>query len=385
MDSIEREVVVLGDIELGGGTLTDDFIADKSIAKLFRTLARRKKPVDLILNGDTIDFLKCPYIKDGKRSYPRHITSEVSLSKLELVYNAHKPFFDGLQTFVKHKKNRVYFIIGNHDHDLFFRSVQRQIKKYLKARRNVFFRMFYRLDGIYVEHGQQYDFINKINKRRPFIIYKGRKILNIPWVSFGIISKALYIKEKHPFLERILPRPDLLKHHKSLIKLISRKGLIYAFLSFLYYPIRYFYDPTYVLPRELFREMYRRYKDVHWDVDNIMGTFKRKRKRTIQKNRIHILGHVHERYVEEGAGWTLIHPDTWRDEYDFDAKTRLLHPKVKRYVHIFVKESGELDWKMVNWPHKRKVIKFDDAVKDEMKYIKMAARAEGYGLRLLKK
>ncbi len=59
---MERETIILGDIEMGGGTLTDDFISDKALSHLIRTLSQRAHRVDLVLNGDTFDFLKCPSI-----------------------------------------------------------------------------------------------------------------------------------------------------------------------------------------------------------------------------------------------------------------------------------------------------------------------------------
>ena len=63
----DREIIVIGDIEMGAGTLTDDFISDKYLVKLINSLTRKKHPVDFVLNGDTFDFLKCPLIEDRKR------------------------------------------------------------------------------------------------------------------------------------------------------------------------------------------------------------------------------------------------------------------------------------------------------------------------------
>ena len=71
----KKEIIILGDIEMGGGTLTDDFISDNTLTKLIYSLCNKNAPVDLVLNGDTFDFLKCPYIVNNAASYPRHITS----------------------------------------------------------------------------------------------------------------------------------------------------------------------------------------------------------------------------------------------------------------------------------------------------------------------
>ena len=50
----------MGDIEMGAGNLTDDFISDKSLSNVILEQSRKDHPVALVLNGDTFDFLKCP-------------------------------------------------------------------------------------------------------------------------------------------------------------------------------------------------------------------------------------------------------------------------------------------------------------------------------------
>jgi len=377
---MKREIIIMGDIEMGGGTLTDDFISDQKLAKLIITLAQRKHPVDLVLNGDTFDFLKCPYMIGNTTSYPRHITKEVSLSKLTQIYKSHQKVFLALKRFVMINKNRLYFTIGNHDHDLFFIAVQEKIKEYLGKKRNIYFRLMYHFQGVYAEHGQQYDFLNKIKPDQPFHTYGKKEILNIPWVSFGLISRFMFIKEEHPFLERIKPLPLLFSHHEAIVKKLSWHSLKYFLLSVVYFPIRHYYDPTYNFPRELVRELYRRIKKVHWDVDAIVERFKRKRRRLMKNNRVLVLGHIHDKYVEEKDGTVLIHPSTWRDEYLLDPETKKLRPMPKRYVRVLIDDDDELKWELVEIPGRKEEFNFEDVVKDEVKFIKKAAEMEGHHL-----
>lgn len=377
---MKKEIIILGDVEMGGGTLTDDFISDKTLAKLIQSQCNRNIPVDLVLNGDTFDFLKCPYIVNNASSYPRHITSEISLAKLRLIYNAHKQVFEALAKFAAEKKNRIFFIIGNHDPDLVHPEVQEALKKLLNSSDNVFFSFYYNQDGVHAEHGHQYDFLNKVNEEHLFLDFKGKKILNIPWVSLGLISNFMLLKEQYPMLERITPRPTIFSEHKSVEKTVSREGLKYLLNSLIYYPIRYYQDPTYAFPREIVREMYRRWKNVHWDIDEIIGVFKKKRKRKLHRNKIYVFGHVHKHYLEETGKITIIHPDTWRDEYFLNAATWELTPKSKRYIQISVAEDGALQWNAVNCPIERTTLHFDDVIRDEKKYVQLAAQEEGYNL-----
>jgi UDP-2,3-diacylglucosamine pyrophosphatase LpxH len=375
---MSKQIYIFGDIELGGGTLTDDFISDKTLSAVFSSFARNEGEVDLILNGDTFDFLKCPYVDaEGRRSYPRHITADISVAKLGLTYKAHSSVFLAWKKFLQNSKHSIYFIYGNHDHDLFFPEVQREIVKMVGGKGRVFFQMAYDNHGLHAEHGHQFDFLNKINHRREFINYKGRRILNIPWISFGLISNFMVLKEEHPFLERIKPLPVLFSHHKVVAKKVSWKTVEYFGKSVLYYPLRYCFDPTYVFPKWLFREFYRRLKNTHWDVDDIVHVFKRKKKRSLHKNKLYVLGHIHEKYVEDKEGYVIIHPDTWRDEYIFDTQQNRLIAKEKRYVAVNVKR-GKLDWKLVDVPIKRKVLFYDEVERNEHLFLNIVAKEEGY-------
>jgi predicted phosphodiesterase len=371
---LKKEVIVLGDIEIGAGNLTDDFISDKAISELFVELSKRPHSVDLILNGDTFDFLKCPIFKKNRFIYPRYITEEVSLSKLSLMYYAHQRFFTGLKEFVKNKKNKLYFTFGNHDYDIVYNGVQKEIKSFLGSSSNIFFKMKYQQNKIHVEHGHQYDLLNRTNLHKLLIHYKGKQILNLSFVSLSVISKFLGMKEDHPFMERVFPRLTLFSFHRQILRKLTVKSFIYFIKSLFYYPFRYYSDPTYSFPRDLVRKFIFKLMKFDWDVDNIVDFFKGRKSNT----KIYVLGHVHEKYTEEKRGKVIIHPGSWRDEYDLDDKTRKLIPRSKRYVQILVYDGGNLEYNLIDYPVKRNIINFDKVLKDEAKYIKMVAKEEGF-------
>ena len=156
----------------------------------------------------------------------------------------------------------------------------------------------------------------------------------------------------------------------------------YFIKFFIFYPFRYFFDPTYMFPREVLREAYKRVKEMHWDVDKIVDVFRKKR-RSLGNHKIHVLGHTHEQYVEERGKWVILHPDTWRDEYILDRKTKKLYPKTKRYVRITVDDNDVLDWSLVNVTINRRILNFDSVTKNEFKYIQDAAHEEGFRFPLL--
>jgi UDP-2,3-diacylglucosamine pyrophosphatase LpxH len=372
-----KEIIILGDIELGGGTLTDDFISDNALSTFILSLSYKEKAIDLVLNGDTFDFLKCPYIAHGKQHFPRHITEEISLTKLSSIYNAHAKVFEALKSFLKNKLHHVYFIIGNHDHDLFFHGVQQELKMMLGCKTRVTFTLAYEKHGVYAEHGHQYDILNKINPNDVFLKHEGKKILKFPWVSLVVISRFLDLKEEHPFLERIKPYPRLFEHHKPVVKKLSWRGITHFFQSLFYYPVRYYYDPTYNVPWDIVSEIAYRIRTVNWDIDKVVHVFKKEKKKLLRENKIYVFGHVHEKYVEVRKKRVIIHADTWRDEYFMDKRSKILTPKAKRYVHVTI--DGEmLHWDLVTYPIARSVFHYTEVIKDEKKFLKIAAGEEGF-------
>ncbi len=378
---MDKEIIVIGDIEIGAGTLTDDFISDNTFVEFINELRSRKHPVDLVLNGDTFDFLKCPYFKKGKATYPRHISLDISLQKLQSMYKAHTPFFTALAEFVKDKKNALYFIYGNHDMDLEFPEVKKEIRTLLKNRSNVHFKMYYQQHKVYAEHGHEYDFLNKVQRSELFLTHDKKAILNFPWISFGIMGNMMFVKEKHPFLERIKPYPMMFNHHKMILHKLMWEAIKYLFMSIFYYPIRYFTDPTYSLPKGLIGEFYHRLKNAHWDVDNVTEVFKRRRRRRLHRNKIFVFGHLHEKFVEEKNGKVIIHPDTWRDEYTMDPHSKKLYHKKKMYVQVLV-EGNNVEWHLRHKKVDRSTLHFNDVVNDEVMAVRKAAAEEDYPLAL---
>ena len=73
-----RLSLLFSDTELGGGNRSDDFLEEGLFCDTLKGIFddAKKNPCDLIFNGDTFDFIKCP-LKDG--SYPRHFTEKRSV------------------------------------------------------------------------------------------------------------------------------------------------------------------------------------------------------------------------------------------------------------------------------------------------------------------
>ncbi|HLC74416.1 hypothetical protein A2819_01305 [Candidatus Azambacteria bacterium RIFCSPHIGHO2_01_FULL_40_24] len=361
-----KQIIVLGDIELGAGNQTDDFIADNMLSKLIRELARRKNPIDLVLNGDTFDFLKCPYQLNPSR-YTRYVTAAIALKKLELVRKAHQKVFNALKKFGHQKNKKIVFVRGNHDLEIAFPDIKENLQIMLG---NVHFPgLTYQEDNVYIEHGQQYDLPNFLHQKLLFTKHQGEIILNNTFTSFAIISALIPLKEQHPFFERIKPWPLVLKLHTPIGKKVNRTIAKYMLKSIFYYPLRYHDDPTHMFPRQFIGEFIRRVSTRNWDLGDYLPVFMRKKR----QHRIIVLGHIHDTMIEKKQHQVIIRPGAWRDEYELSGDN-ILHPAKKQYVEITMGKRNA--WRVVTLPSKRQTINFYNVVKNENAAVEHAKREE---------
>lgn len=128
------------------------------------------RPVELILNGDIFDFDSVLNLPDEpvfnvswiERHRGLHPREERSRHKIEVILRDHAEFVRALREFVV-RGNRVVFVIGNHDLELHYPSVQEEILRHLhlpenKRQQARFVEWFYISNqDTLIEHGNQYD------------------------------------------------------------------------------------------------------------------------------------------------------------------------------------------------------------------------------------
>jgi len=161
--------LIISDLHLTGGQSALQGFSDAQQAALEGLTAAaysgeplgRADDVELIINGDALDFLATsPYDTQGASDVP------TALEKLNKIIAAHGPFFEMLRHFIATQGRHVTFITGNHDIELCFEEVRAQLRETIGVAVNdsrIFFcpTRFYRpLPDVYIEHGNHYDFWN---------------------------------------------------------------------------------------------------------------------------------------------------------------------------------------------------------------------------------
>jgi UDP-2,3-diacylglucosamine pyrophosphatase LpxH len=170
--------------------------------------------IELIINGDCFEFLFMqPHEKHGTTN------PATALVKLEKVIVVHRPFFKTLQHFISQPGRHVTFITGNHDVELAFEEVQARICQVicdgrdLEERVNFCHTRFYRpLPDVYIEHGNQHDFWNRIcglwdEQGQPLTL--NPEILILPLGTQYIQHAAYPINVKYPYFDHFDPSMNL--------------------------------------------------------------------------------------------------------------------------------------------------------------------------------
>lgn len=195
----DADILVVSDIHLGAGLRADgtysrheEFFYDHEFAsflKYYREKSRAcGRPLKLVLNGDILDFLAVREVPDAAQAQKHGIqlsrnemkygmgTSETkSAWKVLRILEGHRVFFEALADFAA-AGHDIVWIRGNHDIELYWTAVRREILNFLLAiarnrqadpdavaGRLCFVDWYYYEPGrVYIEHGNQYDPTNAL-------------------------------------------------------------------------------------------------------------------------------------------------------------------------------------------------------------------------------
>lgn len=194
--------------------------------------------VELILNGDTFDFDSMTYRPPNptynvswlEKKRGLEPEEDKSVDKIRIILEDHEEWCESLRWFIE-QGHRVVFVIGNHDLELHWKSVQVEILNFLKLtpeeRTRVRFVEWFYISNqdTLIEHGNQYDpyclcddpinpFVldyNRVQVRLPFGDWACRYLVNgmgyfNPHVDTNyVMSLAEYVRYFFKYMVRAQP------------------------------------------------------------------------------------------------------------------------------------------------------------------------------------
>ncbi len=162
----------MGPGDLDAPNPLEDFDSDDEFVTFIDAIIaesnRDNKNVELIINGDFLEFLQVPAVDDFDplATYPPSAYTDTgvvaSLKQLNIIIENHAKVFGALAEFLHADApiREITILSGNHDPNLYWQAVQSRFREAIGAlgrRRKYlnFVRTFINRENIYVEHGNQ--------------------------------------------------------------------------------------------------------------------------------------------------------------------------------------------------------------------------------------
>ncbi|MFS4459599.1 hypothetical protein [Bdellovibrio sp. HCB2-146] len=215
---VKKVKVVLSDLHLGKGRLLEKgglnsleefYFGEKLVEFIdyYSTGTYRDYEVEIIINGDFLNFLQCDY----KGHILTVITEQVTLEILKEIVKGHKAVFDALKEFASKPGNSITYVVGNHDQGMLWPACRAYLNSVIGASIR-YKNIVYYFDGVHIEHGHMHEAANRMDPKK-FFLKKDlvEPILNLPFGSHFFLEVVLKIKQKYPHVDKIRPFGKMLR------------------------------------------------------------------------------------------------------------------------------------------------------------------------------
>src|SRR4051812_41358475 len=213
-----RFKLVVSDFHLGKGryfpdgtqNILEDFVYDREFAEFltfYRSAPFLDAEVELILNGDILNLLQM----DTYGVHTHLITERSVVIAIKKIVAGHPEFFQALRRWAATAGHTISYTVGNHDAAMLWPAARKEFIQAVGAP-VVFHDVSYKFDGVYVEHGQQYERFARTDMSRPFIT-RGlpEPVINLPWGSLFVAIVLPKIKQDRPHVDKVRPFSAFLK------------------------------------------------------------------------------------------------------------------------------------------------------------------------------
>lgn len=325
---IKKTIVVISDLHLGAGhnlnnrrNFLEDFHYDKELIEFIEYHSSGHfldREVELIINGDFFDFLAVPFVKYFDDEF---WSEKASLDKLKMILDAHSGVISALRDFISFPKNKIVYILGNHDAELIFESLRDYILELFPEKDRSKFRIlinedssYIPEDGIVIKHGHEYEIAHHYSIHHSIATdINQNKYFIPPWGSYYVTSVINKFKESRDYINAVRPV------NKFIIN-----GIIYDPL----YTVRFIFANFYYFLMVRFLMIFKQNKKLSEVLNHVkreMQLFKDYESLTEEfvtsdeNIKALIVGHTHDpifREYEDGS--IFINTGTWTKMYNLD-------------------------------------------------------------------
>jgi len=345
-NNVQKVILVISDLHLGAGkmikgkrNLLEDFHYDNELIDFLNyycTGVYQEREVELVINGDFLDFLAVPYVE----FYDDEFWSEkASLLKLQMIMKAHRGVLDALKNFLSVPLKKIVYIIGNHDAEFVFDSLKAEFLSYFgeyAANVTLTNSMTNHIPtkGIHIQHGHQYERAHNFDQENAIIeTINGEKYFIPTWGSYYVTNVINKYKQERSFINAVRP----IKHF-----------LIHGFLFDTFFTLRFMLSNIYYFVMVRFWHFYMAKKSLKQVFDDLMRelelfqdfeTITRQYFEKNQDTRVLIVGHTHNPNLRVfNDGTIFINTGTWTKMVSLDLG-QWNQGNLLTYAQIFVKNK----------------------------------------------
>jgi UDP-2,3-diacylglucosamine pyrophosphatase LpxH len=224
-NNVQKVILVISDLHLSAGkmikgkrNLLEDFHYDNELIDFLTYYSNGDYldiPVELVINGDFLDFLAVPYVE----FYDDEFWSEkAALAKLKMIMQAHPGVMEALKRFVSGTDKRIVYIIGNHDAEFVFESLKKEFLDFFgadgyKVTLSNSISNHVPTKGVSIIHGHQYERAHEFDQENSVIeTLTGEKYFNPPWGSYYVTNVINKYKQERSYINAVRPIKHFLIH-----------------------------------------------------------------------------------------------------------------------------------------------------------------------------
>lgn len=315
----------------GGFNTMEDFNHDyrfKEFLEYYSSGQFEDYEVELIMNGDILNLIQVDY----HGHYTVVITEQVSIEKLKSVIDGHLVWFQALKGFLENPQHSLTYVVGNHDQEMLWKGTRRLFEEAI-GREVQWKNIYYQVDGVHVEHGHQYETVNRVDPTRLFLTENlSEPILNLPWGTLFTMQFITKAKLARPAVDKVRP-----------FRLMIRWSLAHDTWMTLYLGFKlalYFVSTRFSKNRYRQTSLKTTFKML-WET-SVFPDLSDSAKKILRTPDIHtvVFGHTHVyKYLPIGESKQYLNTGTWNDIISLDLETYARRTKLT-YARIEYDETG---------------------------------------------
>jgi UDP-2,3-diacylglucosamine pyrophosphatase LpxH len=362
-NNVQKVILVISDLHLSAGkmikgkkNLLEDFHYDSELVDFLNYYCSGDYAdieVELIINGDFLDFLAVPYVEYYDDEY---WSEKAALEKLKMIMSAHKGVLDAMKNFLSKEGKKIVYIIGNHDAEFVFDSLKQEFLGYFgepgkKIILSNAISTHVPTPGVSIQHGHQYERAHDFDQENAVVeTLNGEKYFIPPWGSYYVTNVINKYKQERSFINAVRPIKHFMIHGLIFDTFFTLRFMLSNFYYFMMVRFWHYYlvkRSVRQVVQDLLREL-----ELFQDFETLTRQYFEKH----PESRVLIVGHTHNpnfRIFNDGT--IFINTGTWTRMVNLDLG-QWNYGNALTYAKILVKNKDYT------------IEQFDENVEVDLKY-----------------